>query len=69
MSHNTVGIKVFVSNVTPVTFVQTGSQTLTITCDNNASEMTEVVIPSGLGTLKYYFHKNKRYNFTDCVYT
>jgi hypothetical protein len=52
MSHNAVGIKVFVSNVTPVTFVQTGSQTLTITCDNNASEMTEVVIPSGLGTLE-----------------
>ena len=52
MSHNTVGIKVFVSNVVPVTFVQTGSQTLTITCDNNASEMTEVIIPSGLGTLE-----------------
>ena len=52
MSHNAVGIKVFVSNVTPVTFVQTGSQTLTITCDNNASEETEVIIPSGLGTLE-----------------
>jgi len=52
VSHNTVGIKVFVSNVVPVTFVQTGSQTLTITCDNNASEMTEVIIPSGLGTLE-----------------